>query len=161
MIDDMWEFQDGTVVVEEEENHLPVFAVYDKHDNVVRCYPPDRKDAEDCMEALDNGENPITAGWEDGRGNLLSDLMGGMGKSDYTEILQDNMLIPRRRDFPGYIVEYEWDAGRTHRELYDKLEDAISDAKHKTLTGEVWVQVRDPTNGNILYYSKGGKVLIE
>ena len=66
-----WTFENGVIVTEVEyDNDLHEFVVMvgDKRATVT---PGDLEEMEMCRKHLDNGEDPISWGWEDGRGNMV------------------------------------------------------------------------------------------
>lgn len=67
-----WKFTDGIEVYQEEVNFLPSFKVYDGEKFLGTVYPACQEDAEDCIQALDAGSNPVADSWEDGCGNTCS-----------------------------------------------------------------------------------------
>ena len=65
-----WKFENGIEVYESEHNYdLHCFKVYNNDDLLGIVYPNTIEDMEECIKSLDNGEDPISGGWEDGCGN--------------------------------------------------------------------------------------------
>lgn len=68
-----WEFANGIIVLEQEFDYdLHCFEVYNGDIYLGKVVPGSLKDMESCIDALDNGEDPISAGWEDGLGNACT-----------------------------------------------------------------------------------------
>lgn len=65
----MWVFDNGIEMYEVNCDCLKVY----KGDRVLGyVYPADSKDYDRCVEELNNGRDPISAGWEDGNGEICS-----------------------------------------------------------------------------------------
>lgn len=65
-----WNFENGIIVYEEDYDHdLHCFKVYNRENYLGTVYPDSIEDMEYGISALDNGEDPISADWEDGLGN--------------------------------------------------------------------------------------------
>jgi len=68
----------GITVVEVDYNYdLHAFDVYNGDIFLGSVYPATIEDMEECIKALDRGEDPVTDGWEDGCGNAC--LIDGWG----------------------------------------------------------------------------------
>lgn len=86
-----WKFNNGIIVEEEDYDYdLHCFCVSRiKKDEVIilgYIYPANVEDMESCKKALDEGDDPITGGWEDGLGNTCYET--GWGKYEQAE--EDN-----------------------------------------------------------------------
>lgn len=65
-----WNFENGINVEECEFDYdLHCFKVYNGEKYLGIIYPGSIEDMESCIEELDNGNDPISDGWEDGMGN--------------------------------------------------------------------------------------------
>ena len=65
-----WNFNNGITVEEKEyDRELHCFAVFSKAKYLGDVYPETIEDMESCVEDLDEGNDPISAGWEDGLGH--------------------------------------------------------------------------------------------
>lgn len=65
-----WEFKNSIKVFEEDYNYdLHCLKVYKGESYLGTVYPGTIEDMHECMKCLDNGDDPITDGWEDGCGN--------------------------------------------------------------------------------------------
>ena len=68
-----WNFENGVEVYESEYNFdLHCFKVYNEEKYLGTIYPSTIEDMESCATSLNNGDDPISAGWEDGCGNSCS-----------------------------------------------------------------------------------------
>lgn len=65
-----WKFENGISVQEDEFNYdLHCLKVYHGEKYLGTIYPGSIEDMENCFKDLDNGNDPISNGWEDGLGN--------------------------------------------------------------------------------------------
>lgn len=65
-----WNFENGINVEECDYDYgLHCFKVYNGGEYLGTVYPRNIEDMKLCIECLDNGEDPISGGWEDGMGN--------------------------------------------------------------------------------------------
>lgn len=63
----IWKFENGIEVRESEYNYdLHCFEVYHDGRYLGDVCPGTIEDMEYCMAALNNGEDPISGGWDDG-----------------------------------------------------------------------------------------------
>ena len=70
-----WAFDDCTVTMEPFDHDLWMFHVSAPNGKTCDVIPDTISDAVECFGDLENGESPICGGWEDGSGNLVSDLL--------------------------------------------------------------------------------------
>lgn len=74
-----WNFENGINVYEDSYNYgLHCFKVYNEENYLGTVYPDSIEDMEYCINSLDNGQDPISDGWEDGCGNSCT--LEGWGK---------------------------------------------------------------------------------
>ncbi len=74
-----WKFENGIEVFEKEFDYdLHCLTVYNGEAYLGTIYPSSIEAMESCFDDLDNGEDPVTGGWEDGAGNTCS--MDGWGE---------------------------------------------------------------------------------
>lgn len=65
-----WKFENGITVNEIEYDYdLHAFEVYHNEELLGAIYPADIEDMQECISKLDEGEDPISGGWEDGCGH--------------------------------------------------------------------------------------------
>lgn len=65
-----WKFNNGIEVYEEEfDCDLHCLKVYNRGNYLGTVYPATIDDMKSCFNDLDNGNDPLTSGWEDGCGN--------------------------------------------------------------------------------------------
>ena len=68
-----WKFENGIEVFESDYDYsLHCLKVYNGEEYLGTIYPSAIDDMENCFEYLDNGDDPITFGWEDGCGNFCT-----------------------------------------------------------------------------------------
>lgn len=68
-----WNFENGIIVEECDYDHnLHCFKVYNGDEYLGSVYPETIEDMESCIEAMEDGEDPISGGWEDGMGNVCN-----------------------------------------------------------------------------------------
>ena len=70
-----WACDDCTVTMEPFDGDLWMFRVFAPNGKTCDVIPDTISDAVECFSNLENGEAPIWGGWEDGSGNLVSDLL--------------------------------------------------------------------------------------
>lgn len=76
-----WIFENGIKVQEMAfDADLSCLKVFRGDNYLGTIYPQNKDDMEHCMNDLDNGSNPVTDKWEDGRGNTCSLFGWGDGK---------------------------------------------------------------------------------
>lgn len=79
MVYNTWNTQYGHIINEVDYDHdLHAFDVYAGVRLLGSIYPSTIDDADECFEKLDNGEDPVADGWEDGLGNSCSEDGWGM-----------------------------------------------------------------------------------
>lgn len=65
-----WKFENGIEVYETDHDYdLHCFKVYNEEEYLGTVYPSSIEDMEECINALDDGDDPISCAWEDGCGN--------------------------------------------------------------------------------------------
>ena len=68
-----WVFENGITVVEKDfDFDLHCFAVYEGEKYLGSIFPATIDDMISCKSDLDEGNEPIDSGWEDGNGNTCS-----------------------------------------------------------------------------------------
>lgn len=70
--DFIWEFSNGIRVEKKEfDRDLCYFEIYKIENNkhLGDIYPENIEDEKECIKSLCNGDDPISSGWEDGRGH--------------------------------------------------------------------------------------------
>lgn len=68
-----WKFENGIEVYEVEFDYdLHAFKVYNGDDFLGTVYPSTIADMEECIQNLDEGNDPISTCWEDGNGNTCT-----------------------------------------------------------------------------------------
>ena len=70
-----WACDDCTVTMEPFDGDLWMFRVSAPNGKTCDVIPDTISDAVECFSNLENGESPIWGGWEDGSGNLVSDML--------------------------------------------------------------------------------------
>ena len=70
-----WQFDDCTVTMAPFDGDLWMFRVSAADGKTCDVIPDTISDAVECYCNLENGESPVWGGWEDGSGNLVSDLL--------------------------------------------------------------------------------------
>lgn len=86
-----WNFDNGVIVGESSHDaDLHCFEVFNGDRYLGTVYPNTIEDMNQCIKALDNGEDPISGGWEDGCGNTCS--MNGWGNGAYVEGETERLL---------------------------------------------------------------------
>lgn len=70
-----WEFDDCEVSMVPLNGDLWYYRVTAPNGKSCDVTPSDTEDAFECFANLENGESPVWGGWEDGSGNLVSDLL--------------------------------------------------------------------------------------
>lgn len=71
----IWEFEDGTIVREEEfDGDLTEFVV-EKDGKSATINLHTIEDRDNCARLMDEGENPLESGWENGAGDAISAIM--------------------------------------------------------------------------------------
>lgn len=79
-----WYFKNGVKVCEADFDYsLHCFKVYHEDKYLGTVYPADLEDMEACLAGLDAGNDPISGGWEDGRGNTCHFDGWGDGKDEF------------------------------------------------------------------------------
>ena len=80
-----WIFDDGITVYEVGFDYdLHSFLVYHNERYLGTVYPDSIPEMNDCIKALDGGENPIADDWEDGCGNACT--LDGLGNEKEAEL---------------------------------------------------------------------------
>lgn len=68
-----WKYENGIEVKEINYDYdLHALEVYHGETYLGNIYPSTVQDMENCINLLDNGEDPITGCWEDGCGNCCT-----------------------------------------------------------------------------------------
>ena len=120
----IWEFADGTIVREEEfDGDLTEFVV-EKDGKSVTINPDTIADRDDCARLMDEGENPLTSGWEDGAGNDLAAVFDSMKTvEDVIRILTSNedMLIGGYSTPDGDVYQYSTLPNSSEWEIFTTL----------------------------------------
>lgn len=70
-----WQFDDCTVTMAPFDGNLWMFRVSAPNGKTCDVIPDTISDAVECFANLDIPESPVWGGWEDGSGNLVSDLL--------------------------------------------------------------------------------------
>lgn len=70
-----WACDDCTVTMAPFDGDLWMFRVSAPNGKTCDVIPDTISDAVECFGNLENGESPVWGGWEDGSGNLVSDLL--------------------------------------------------------------------------------------
>lgn len=162
---EQWKFKNGITVYQGYNDRTYYFDVYNNNEYLGRIYTSTRQERMEYIQRLDEGFDPITDEWEDGRGNICN--LSGWGKDEMKkwifengiEVYQENSSIFEKESFTVYnkneLLGYIYPETVEENALYNKLlndgHDPVTD-KWSTGTGKTcswsgWSREKEKVKG--------------